>query len=198
MPLFFLGTREWRNRQTRTVQVRVPVMEWGFNSPLAHDETADPLRICGFCFPWLLLVAPLVFRAPEAPAAVCAGGRRPAREPSALRASLGASPRSPARPRRRPLISHVIPLRLVQSLNLHRWNCNVFGVSRKMTTINYVRNLGGGGAWSLMCYWVRCFEARPGPVPRRVPYPQFRMQFPDTCSSSLSGKHEFQRLHFKA
>ena len=83
MPLFFLGTREWRNRQTRTVQVRVPVMEWGFNSPLAHDETADPLRICGFCFPWLLHVAPLVFRAPEAPAAVCAGGRRPAREPSA-------------------------------------------------------------------------------------------------------------------
>ena len=53
MPLFFLGTREWRNRQTRTVQVRVPVMEWGFNSPLAHDETADPLRICGFCLPWL-------------------------------------------------------------------------------------------------------------------------------------------------
>ena len=35
-------------------------------------------------------------------AAVCAGGRRPAREPSAPRASLGASPRSPARPRRRP------------------------------------------------------------------------------------------------
>ena len=61
MPLFFLGTREWRNRQTRTVQVRVPVMEWGFNSPLAHDETADPFRICGFCFPWLLLVAPLLF-----------------------------------------------------------------------------------------------------------------------------------------
>ena len=111
---------------------------------------------------------------------------------------LGASAPSPARPRHCPLISHVIPLRLVQSLNLHRWNCNVFGVSRKMTTINYVRNLGGGGAWSLMCYWVRCFEARPGPVPRRVPYPQFRMQFPDTCSSSLSGKHEFQRLHFKA
>ena len=78
MPLFFLGTREWRNRQTRTVQVRVPVMEWGFNSPLAHDETADPFRICGFCFPWLLLVDPRVFRAPEGPAAVCAGGRWPA------------------------------------------------------------------------------------------------------------------------
>ena len=58
---------------------------------------------------------------------------------------LGASSRCPAGPRRRPSISHVIPLRLVQTLNLHRWNCNVFGVCRKMTTINYVRNLGGGG-----------------------------------------------------
>ena len=58
---------------------------------------------------------------------------------------LGASPRSPARPRHRQSISHVIPLRLVQILNLHRSNCNVFGVSRKMTTINYVRNLGCGG-----------------------------------------------------
>ena len=162
MPLFFLGTREWRNRQTRTVQVRVPVMEWGFNSPLAHDETADPLRICGFCFPWLLHVAPLVFRAPEAPAAVCAGGRRPAREPSALRASLGASPRSPPVPS---------------------------GPSGALHT---------GGAWLLMCYWVRCFEARPGPAPRRVPYPQFRMQFPDTCSSSLSEKPGISTITFQS
>ena len=109
-----------------------------------------------------------------------------------------ASARCPARPRHCPLISHVIPLRLVQSLNLHRWNCNVFGVSRKMTTINYVRNLGGGGAWSLMCYWVRCFEARPGPVPRRVPHPQFRMQFPDTCSSSLSEKPGISTITFQS
>ena len=47
-------------------------MEWGFNSPLAHDETADPLMVCGFRFPWLwlgcrcscflvLLVVPRVF-----------------------------------------------------------------------------------------------------------------------------------------
>ena len=50
----------------------------------------------------LLLVAPWVFRVPSGPAAVCAGGRRPARESSALRASLGASARCPARPRRRP------------------------------------------------------------------------------------------------
>ena len=55
MPLFFLGTREWRNRQTRTVQVRVPVMEWGFNSPLAHDETADPSGSAVFVFPGCFL-----------------------------------------------------------------------------------------------------------------------------------------------
>ena len=35
-------------------------------------------------------------------AALCARGRRPAREPSAPRASLGASTRCPARPRHRP------------------------------------------------------------------------------------------------
>ena len=55
------------------------------------------------------VVGPRVFRAPEGPAAVCVGGRRPAREPSALRASLGASPRSPARPRRRPPAPRQIP-----------------------------------------------------------------------------------------
>ena len=109
-----------------------------------------------------------------------------------------ASARCPARPRHRPLISHVIPLRLVQSLNLHRWNCNVFGVSRKMTTINYVRNLGGGGAGSLIGGWARRLEAWPGPVPRRVPYPQFRMQFPNTCSSSLSEKPGISTITFQS
>ena len=38
----------------------------------------------------MLLVALLVFRALSGPSAVCAGGWRPARSPSALRASLGA------------------------------------------------------------------------------------------------------------
>ena len=38
-----------------------------------------------------------------------ARGRRPARSPSALRASLGASSRSPARPRRRPRTSQPCP-----------------------------------------------------------------------------------------
>ena len=202
MPLFFLGTREWRNRQTRTVQVRVPVMEWGFNSPLAHDETADPSGSAVFVFPgcgcgvggfscccgpagvpaaaravlWVglrrgrwpaqlmvWLVAPRVFRAPEGPAArearrphfVRRRASKPARALRSLRrpphqwgrgadVRLSVAPRSRARLRRRPSISYVIPLRLVQTLNLHRWNCNVFEVSRKMATINYVRNLGGG------------------------------------------------------
>ena len=43
-----------------------------------------------------------------------------------------------------PTTSHVIPLWLVQTLNLYRWNCNVCGLSRKMTELNYVRNLSGG------------------------------------------------------
>ena len=111
---------------------------------------------------------------------------------------LGASAPSPARPRHCPLISHVIPLRLVQSLNLHRWNCNVFGVSRKMTTINYVRNLGGGAAGSLIGGWARRLEAWPGPVPQSVPYPQFRMQFPNTCSSSLSEKPGISTITFQS
>ena len=34
--LALTGSREWRNRQTRTVQVRVPERVWEFNSPLAH------------------------------------------------------------------------------------------------------------------------------------------------------------------
>ena len=48
---------------------------------------------------------------------------------------------------RRSVISHVIPLRLVQILNWHRWNCNVCGLSRKMTELNYVRNLFRGSRW---------------------------------------------------
>ena len=35
-----LSLREWRNWQTRTVQVRVPVRAWGFKSPLAHQRMA--------------------------------------------------------------------------------------------------------------------------------------------------------------
>ena len=40
-----------------------------------------------------------------------------------------------------PAMSHVIPLQVFQILNSERWNCNVFGRSRKMTEGNYVRLL---------------------------------------------------------
>ena len=40
-----------------------------------------------------------------------------------------------------PATSHVIPLQVFQTLNSQRWNCNVFGRSRKMTEGNYVRLL---------------------------------------------------------
>ena len=42
-----------------------------------------------------------------------------------------------------PTMSHVIPLRLLQTLNLHRWNCNVLCSARKVTVGNYVRLLSG-------------------------------------------------------
>ena len=40
-----------------------------------------------------------------------------------------------------PAMSHVIPSRLLQTLNRGRWNCNVYGLSRKVTELNYVRLL---------------------------------------------------------
>ena len=169
MPLFFLGTREWRNRQTRTVQVRVPVMEWGFNSPLAHDETADPSRICGFCFPWL-----------RPWRCWCSGRRRP----RPLCVPVGGGPPA-SRPR--------CELRSARRLEAGQASLPPTGTAARPSGA-----LHTGGAWLLMCYWVRCFEARPGPAPRRVPYPQFRMQFPDTCSSSLSEKPGISTITFQS
>ena len=95
------------------------------------------------------------------------GGGLP-RSPSAPRALLGASARSSAKPSHntcglsptntfRPItlvlyhqysvISHVIPLRLLQILNLRRWNCSVLSDTRKMTVGNYMR-LFGQVLWS--------------------------------------------------
>ena len=132
--------------------------------------------------PACLLVAPLVFRAPEGPAArearrphfVRRRASKPARALRSLRrpphqwgwgAGVRLDPLSwyPAWPRRRPAtrqvppvrfmpatpISHVIPLRVFQDLNYIRWYFNVFGASRKMTTINYVRVFWG------VCPWLR-------------------------------------------
>ena len=70
-----------------------------------------------------------------------------------------------------PAISHVIPRWLIQILNLHRWNCNVFGASRKMTAINYVRYLSGGGVGAARFGRPRCslrsarwLVVQPGPA----------------------------------
>jgi len=62
---------------------------------------------------------------------------------------------------------HVIPLRLFQILNSRRWNCNVFGWSRKMTEGNYVRNLAGGAAATGTA--TRNMGATAGPAPLRSP-----------------------------
>ena len=66
------------------------------------------------------------------------------------------------------VISHVIPLRLLQTLNLHRWNCNVFPRSRKITVLNYVRNLSGSGLPSPAVVAARPSHRlralRPGPI----------------------------------
>ena len=42
-------------------------------------------------------------------------------------------------------MSHVIPLRVFQMLNLHRWDCNVLKCSLKLTVLNYVRLMFGSG-----------------------------------------------------
>ena len=89
---------------------------------------------------------------------------------------LGASPRSPARPRRRPPAPRQIPPAPFTPAALCRWSV----------------------AGALMYGSVRRLEARPGPAPRRVPYPQFRMQFPDTCSSSLSEKPGISAITFQS
>ena len=80
----------------------------GVRIPLAPPQADIRSRMSVFCMPGVVLRCLLLcclWRrtcCPVGRAAGCARGRRPAREPSAPRASLGASSRSPARPRRRP------------------------------------------------------------------------------------------------
>ena len=62
------------------------------------------------------------------------------------RSRASQAPRRP--PIRRPsysAMSHVIHLRVFQTLKSHRWNCNVLRGSRKLTLGNYVRLLCGFG-----------------------------------------------------
>ena len=67
-------------------------------------------------------------------AALCARGRRPAREPSAPRASLGASSRSPARPRHRPRAPQPGPSCALRSLRRppHRRRLRCWVVMRRL------------------------------------------------------------------
>ena len=74
----------------------------GFESPILRHRTPGPLQVPGFLLPVASRVVGAVWPDLMGRPAVCAGGRRPARSPSAPRASLGASSRSPARPRHRP------------------------------------------------------------------------------------------------
>ena len=61
--------------------------------------------------------------------------RRPPRQPRS-----GASECLPS------VVSHVIPLRLLQTMKLQRCNCNFCGWSPKVTAGNYVRLLSGSGS----------------------------------------------------
>ena len=95
----------------------------------------------------VLLVAPRVFRAPEGPAAVCAGGRRPI-PLMVLLWPHGCSGRRRPRP----------PARLGVLTS--------FGAAPRSPPVPSGPSgaLHTGGAVSLACGWVRRLEARPGPA----------------------------------
>ena len=103
-----------------------------------------------------LLVAPRVLRAPEAPAArearrphfVRRRASKPARALRSLRRPPHLCGQAPQASRRPPIgrpscsaMSHVIRLRVFQTLKSQRWNCNVLSGARKLTPGNYVRLL---------------------------------------------------------
>ena len=144
----------------------------GGSNPPSSTTGRHPIRMSVFCMPGRFVAAGV----PGAGGPGCGagllcvpvGGGPPARHP---RRELRSARRLEARPG--PATAHQ-----------HRGR----SLRRPLT----------GGAWLLMCYWVRCFEARPGPAPRRVPYPQFRMQFPDTCSLSLSEKPGISMITFQS
>ena len=63
------------------------------------------------------------------------------------RDSSGGLSRQPI-PHGSPTMSHVIPLRVFQTLKSCCWDCNVCGMSRKMTKLNYVRLWGAQSQFS--------------------------------------------------
>ena len=73
----------------------------GFESPILRHRTPEPVEVPGFLLPLaslVLLVVPLVFRAPSGPATVCAAGRRPAREAPPPPTGTAAGPSKPVAP----------------------------------------------------------------------------------------------------
>ncbi len=110
---------------------------------------------------------PSVFRAPCGfsywawPLFVPVGGSLPARP-----GDLHGAPRAALSS-----ISHVIPVQLIQTLKSPRWNCNVFLRSRKITELNYVRNLSGPGPVTARgeCSQAPRLEVRPCPPVSPVP-----------------------------
>ena len=105
-------------------------------------------------------------------AAVCAGGRRPAREIATREpAARSGRSRGPPWPCHRPPAPRPGPAFCSSPVPS--------GPSGALHT---------SGAGSLMCGSARRLEARPSLMPRSALYPQFRMQFPDACSLQLYEK----------
>ena len=108
-------------------------------------------------------------------AAVCAGG---------VPAAVGPG---------RSAISHVILLRVLQILNSCCWNCNVFGLSPKVTEGNYVRNVYGAVSVSRL-------EARPGSAAAHrhrglaCRHSNFACNSPAACSNIEFASLELQRF----
>ena len=90
-------------------------------------------------------------RSPPVPSgpsgALHTSGARPSRRPWAPQPGLAGLAATPSDRPGCSAISHVIPLRVFQTLKSLRWNCNVLRGSRKLTVVNYVRLLLGVASW---------------------------------------------------
>ena len=166
----------------------------GGSNPPSSTTGRHPIRMSVFCMPGrvgvvpvvVLLVAPLVFRALRCdalwgPAAVCAGGRRPAREIAtrepAARSGRSRGPpwpcRHPPAPRLGPVTAHghhsLTPPPTGTAAGPHRRPRAPQPGSAAPTGTAVPSGPSGAlhtsGAWLLMCGSVCCFEARPGPPP---------------------------------
>ena len=100
-------------------------------------------------------------------AALCARGRRPAREPSAPRASLGASPRSPPVPSGPSGALHTSGAWSLMHGSVRRleaWPGPAAAHGHRSQALRSLRSLRTSGAGLLMCGSTRRLEAWPGPA----------------------------------